>query len=604
MLISTLFLTLLLAPVQQSETVFDGTQGDDLVVINVERSTVAINGVISRFPTDGSDVRVRGLGGEDRVVLRADPGVSETANMTSRSITVLSGSDRVVAAGFEVIDFRADEDDRIVMEDSSGDDSILIENDLTTLVCEDCLLTATGVRSLELVGSEGGDDSVEVAVGVAQRLVARPEGITMTSATGRVWQLEGVEDLVSQDIAQFTFFDSPEDDRLIIGRRRLTWVTPDFRISQIGAYETIVASSDRFERSGFDQVLMRMQEQDETVARFARRPVPDRDTTLIFSDVEKRVTLTNFEDIEVDMLPGPSSQTSSMTFGTVEQSNLSRVFVDPERKRADFGQPFRGDVRTSGFDVVTSINHPLTWTGTSGTDELVYEAGLTSSVARMTFLSEDFEFHHEGPRLDIIADAGEGHDTATFFHGGTADLRIRANQDELLMQESVFNPFSGINFEETRSVVVGDNLSPRLSIEANRTVGPVRLVASPSSVAFSGDGFDHRFFDFARTDVQTLPRCLPGAARDYGPGEIDAVFNARGDATLQVTEDFVGVRCFGSFQLRTASGAITGSLFETSQSEVFFFEQSVLSGFLVPGTGSVTTRSEGIETIRLINAAE
>ena len=246
----------------------------------------------------------------------------------------------------------------------------------------------------------------------------------------------------------------------------------------------------------------------------------------------------------------------------------------------------------------------MTWTGTSGTDELVYEAGLTSSDARMAFLSEDFEFHHEGSRFFITADAGEGHDTATFFHGGTGARLILASQNELLIRETVFTPFSGINFEETTSVVVGDNPGPSLSIEANRTVGPVRLVASPSSVAFSGDGFDHRFFDFARTDVQTLPRCLPGAARDYGPGEIDAVFNARGDATLQVTEDFVGVRCFGSFQLRTASGAITGSLFETSQSEVFFFEQSVLRGAFVPGTGSVTTRSEGIETIRLINAAE
>lgn len=593
---------LALLPVPQvAETTIDGTQGDDLVVVNLEKRTVAVNGVVQAFPSDGSNVRVRGLGGNDRVVFRADPDRIETASMATGSIAMNAGQVQVVAEGFETIDLRADADDRVIMTDSPGDDFVLIEPDKTTLVCDDCSLVTTAVRSFELVADQGGNDEVSVAGGVVNRLVARPDEVRLTSVDQRVWICSGVEQFVSTDISEFSFFDSPGDDRLVARRRFVSWATPTQTVSQVGVYENVVATSDRFGRSGNDEALLRMLEQENTTVRVAKRAGTSRDTTLIFADVEKQLTLTNFETTDIDILPGVPGAESVLTFDDTEASVLR---VDAENKSATLNlSNVPVDVFSTGFDRVESVDQIFEricfYDGSSGADVLRHDDLPELGVSTTTISSEQFEFTSQQPSNAaplIWADAGAGFDEAFFMFSGEHDVTV--SQEEVVVGETFSRSgFTSSGFENTVSVFIAGEGS--LRVDANRSEGPVGVAASPSSIVFAGGGFEHRFFDFSSAIVQSFDLCFANNfVRDYGPNEIAAVYNARHDSSL-VIEDYQQ-QCFPF--MGTTGGDYFGTQFQTDLSNVVFTEEQLLIGLSLP-RGGLLVRSEGFETLSVINVA-
>ena len=214
-----------------------------------------------------------------------------------------------------------------------------------------------------------------------------------------------------------------------------------------------------------------------------------------------------------------------------------------------------------------------------------------------SIVSEQFEFIHEQTAnlfIEMVIDAGQGDDFAFFQIAN--ERSIEASGSELVLGETITT--SGIqvrNFESTFTQFV-DGSPAGLTIAANATPGPVRVVASPTSMVFSGDGFNHRFFDFSFAIVQSFRPCRNSTAKPYGPGGIDAVYNARQDSTL-VDGDF-SATCFPF--MGTSSGSITGRQFETDRSLVRFTHEQALRGFSLP-PGGVTNTSEGFDTLRVIN---
>lgn len=564
------------------------TAGDDLVVIHALDHTIAINGEFQPLPANDT-VRILGLAGDDRVLFLGDPNTLERARMVRSSLIVEFGSRKIIAGGFETLEMRGNPNDQLVMEDSSENDQLVIAPPHTTLASANRRCIGEGFARIEVNSVNGGRDTVSVRTIRLDRLVSRPDQVVLSSThdpspIARHF-VNGFSKIETEFVRHFSLFDSTVDDHLILARRRLRWISSGFEIEHIGDYEKVVATSGRFAQTGDDTVSIRMQKEGETLVDLDDDSV-ERQLKLRYLSPDKEFSLVNFEEMNVDILPEFREGEAQLI---LDRGDANRsLTVDAETRSSDLfvSAPYFSRLNASGFDRTRFTGGPATWYGTDGDDEVVARyVGLGFlQFDEYTFNSNGFIYEHiagENPLATsmgnrLLAFAGDGNDFGIFFDEGTS---YSVRSDVILR-----NGFIGDGFNDTATLNEGDSDDAEMFVETTRSTGTVKVVASPTSVAFSGEGFSHKVFNYPHVGIgfnrfaSDLTRFTGDVARDYGQGrdKVNAVYNAKGIGPLTLTRNglanYSRVSPFDKFAIQSAT--VAGNLYKTPESEVIFYRNS------------------------------
>lgn len=588
------FTSILTSSTAHADTDIYGTAGDDLIIVSVfgDYTQVRINNSIQGFQVEGT-VTIHGNGGNDRIIFRGDSNFAESTVIANDTFSTTSSIRTFEAEGFSSIQIQGHAEDDVRFTDSTANGSLTITQTRTILDNPDVQYIVMGVGTINARAS-GSVNSADIrATGVDELVVVDDLVILNPRETGNYRTrhlISGYESITSTRVNDFVFFDSPEDDFIGFGKRRVRWKTPFMDIIHTGDYDSVYAESKRSTVSGFDIAKFNMVECDNTRASLQRIENEYRQRRFIFSDDDKQIVLQNFEDLDVNLLPGNTTTKSKVTFNDLSIA-YNFVLIDGESKSASLAG-YISRIDTTGFDEVfiqgltRQIYSSFALYDTSGDDDYYQDRELAQ------FTADDFKFKSLNGSLNVIASRG-GNDCAVFsdsyrnvdFQGNKTFFSVSAWPDAVF--ENLYGS-SATGFDET--VVIGELGRARAFKPAT---GNTSVVVSPIGMAITGEDYVARAIDFSSYHITAATRRLDVVETSSYGGAFDVEYRNRNDSSVRLIKNDMELYYDSEF---IDEITIAGHRYTTDSATVFIHEY--IGNY---GNMSSAPRITGIDNIRLVD---
>ena len=158
-------------PVPPQSTYFEGTDSDDLVVIDPELELIAINGDVCSFTPGNRPLKFYGGRGDDHVICLGRAGEADLAIFRDHSLTLNCSTCSIQVFESERLEFIGnDESDVALFFDSPGVDQLQSSLSQTMLQTYSTTSVATDVASAYVFSFEGEDQAIHDSAG-------RPESL-------------------------------------------------------------------------------------------------------------------------------------------------------------------------------------------------------------------------------------------------------------------------------------------------------------------------------------------------------------------------------------------------------------------------------------------
>lgn len=218
----------------------------------------------------------------------------------------------------------------------------------------------------------------------------------------------------------------------------------------------------------------------------------DGDPNFVFSDIERRINMRQFDQCDIEVLPGPSAQTSKAFMKDRRFSGDGiTASLETGEARLRYGRG-PSNLNVSGFDSM-DINRReagglITISGSSGDDTLIFpNIGVLGRQGIFTGNGHEIIFDSRG----VVFDAGSGNDQLFVFEVGN---RIAANTSEveLFFQFGFRNDSSRearcVGFEE-RTLIGNSSSEIFLLMDDGIRVSPDRATVNDGGVVTNAIGF-------------------------------------------------------------------------------------------------------------------
>ena len=585
-----------------------GTDGDDLIVLNLSNSTGRVNGEAVDF-VGVSPVVVAAGGGEDRIVVHGDNAASELVQLNGKSMTVSDGARVVRVSAGEQLEFYGDDDDRAVLLDSVGNDHIDISDFRTFLTNNGFRYFVRGVGSINITADRGGFDTVNVRAEEIGHLSTHENCVRLVPAAGSDYPtthfLFGFERVNTAHVNSFVLEDTENDDVLFAFTRSIRWITDDYELIHQGDYERLSALSRPRTLSGNDRAVVKLPKLDETRFSFRTNPDKTNEDNAFFANESQRVLVRNFLSNEFEVLPGPSTQDARAVFystallrgasGSLEE----RSFLDGFDLSLSSGSSSFPSFRilgcqATGFDTFSINSEFRGYSGVSIEDSAGDdEAFMSSDFTR--FEGNDCVFNVNFRGFTTLESNVGGVDTAL-----SAGQNVSTIGDVSEVRGGRFPQFGDrfttttlLGFEEETHISSPADCEARVHSTDDQLhqvfVTPGDLTYTPPS------GKVKTFVGFSEYHVTAATRFLEVNSQ-YGPNHLDIVYDNENDAAL--TESLANRNYFDR-DFRFRSITLAGRTFENSLSTLFVTigidvfvlpngELDSVLGELIPGRENIT----------------
>jgi subtilisin family serine protease len=182
-----------LVTIAGNSVVISGTSGNDSVFYSAATSQAIVNGTSYQIGS-ATDIRIDGGAGTDTLTLAGSSQLVEEVRLTASGATLKSNKLRLTASGFETQQAMGQKQDRVIFEDSSGDDLFESTPQWSRMTMKGRINSASDF-GIVIAGASGGyDNAVLVGSTGSDSLVATPSVATLQTAahTAQTWGFETV----------------------------------------------------------------------------------------------------------------------------------------------------------------------------------------------------------------------------------------------------------------------------------------------------------------------------------------------------------------------------------------------------------------------------
>ena len=532
---------------------FLGTSGNDEVLVNMDFRIIRINGVVSAIP-ENEDVVFNGNGGMDSVRYFADSGVFERAYLRPDSLEVTSDEFSVLALDCEQIQANGNNDDiAFLFDDAASDDMLVVRPAVTILFSSGFDNEARGFLRANVISSFGGNDTAFVSSNAFRRLVANEDSFSLVRRTTAMNHfVTGFENVETQDLNEFVFFDTPGNDFVRIRRNLIRWEVPEYNLLHLGTSEEVAVlgearAANELDADEADIKLNRVSDTN-LVYDFDNR----NDQSLSFYDEQISVLVTQFEALRCESSEGFSTAPANADLIT----NSQRTFLtaDACEKTTEFDPSGGlGEVHFSGFDNVTfnkqtpGNNSTLLFVNledTAGDDQLELqntpdnncENTILFRRINASFISDTFDLAvYEADRVTVRAENG-GFDSVQSFL--KENMFAEPGKFTASRSESCW-----VGFEDAsiNGLVPGQVLRVNAMLTGDNSNSISEVLVSPCQLSMADEmGRVANFSGYPRIELSGSDSFLaPSVKKDYGfgPGKLRVTYNNLNDASLSLIKN-------------------------------------------------------------------
>ncbi len=403
------------------------TGGDDLVVVNVAAGRVFVNGAATEFDRNET-LRIGGGGGDDRVVINGAAASSETVRMEATGFRLLGQTELIFGDNFERIEFRGQAGDACVMVGTGGVDNFKLLPAASQMTTPLATFTANAVERVNVQG-QAGADVVDVANPALKHVTCDTDTVRIPGAAGVYPTKHTIVDFervnTTETVETFNFFyENYSSGDLLVLRNKLRWSSENLSLFHDGPYDVVNADT-------FRSVTIRVPEIDGCLFNGEFEGARgDGDPNFVFSDVERRINMRQFTFCDIEVLPGPSTQTSRAFVNDrrFSQDDIAASLETGETTAFYRARPPRR-LSVSGFDSTDisrrELDDVIDIQGSSGDDTLIFPFGRRGEFSGN---GREIIFGASG----VVFNGGSGNDELIVLNGGgTVANTIAASTSEV-----------------------------------------------------------------------------------------------------------------------------------------------------------------------------
>ena len=574
--------------VANAQVIFQGTSGDDEILVNMDIQKIKINGVTEAIPAD-TDVTVFAKGGNDSIRFVGDPDKIERVYLREGSAEIRQPGNTIHLEDFATIQADGNADDVAFMFDSPIKDTLEINAIKTSLSSAIFNHSVKGFKRVNVFSDWGGNDNAIVRSNEFRRLVAYPESFSLIAEEAAMnHYVEGFEQLETIAIQDFVLNDSPgESDFLKVRRNLLRFELTNYQLVQRASFKQVFfvgakisGNADDGDRA--DIKLNRVSRSD--LDFYYDRPA---DNELNYHDQQLLLKLLLLEDVVFEMAPGPSERPAVADVVIADRGISHQVNMETSTYEYSNNRTFIGFTKVD-VDVPGGGNNYVEIIDSHGDDQLVLN-GRVSSVS-----NENFEFSFDTVKHRLAMNSLQGNDTVIVY--GTVEFRnnsIRKGDGVTRKTATGFEhvqafPFPGSLYD--RLFIIGENAEVA---EPDREilVTPTSLIDATSERTFTAMGYPRVMITGSNS------RISPTEGIDYGNAshKLKVTYDNQGDGTVELTKN----KCLSSYYDYFWDEAYyqVGWEWRTSNTSVFVARFGGLRQY----GGGTPFETKGINNVQVLN---